>query len=218
MRNIYISTFLMCTDVDTHNVCTAVGNFVWNDVDGDGQQDFGEAGLAGVSITLKTCARTVVAAVVSGINGEYLFDDVIPGCYFLVFEVPSGMFPTVANVASDYTDSDIDQSGETSQFLLNPGVQTLSADAGFIGSPSGRNFDLFRLPSLYIYIYTDRERERNVHMFLFYYYFLIIMFSKSLSLSLCVCVCVCVCRRSLLLFFAHLICCSCGQLRVERYE
>jgi len=105
-------------------------------VNGNGQQEAGEPGLAGVSVTLKTCANVVVATTVSDINGWYMFYDLVPGCYVVAFGVPPGMFPTLANIGSDYTDSDIDQSGESGQYWLNPGVSTATADAGFTGLPS----------------------------------------------------------------------------------
>ena len=113
-----------------------ISDRVWNDVNGNGVQDAGEPGLAGVSVTLKACDSGVVfGTTVSDLNGMYEFD-APPGCYVVAFGVPPGMSATLANIGSDYTDSDIDQSGETGKYWLNSGVTTFSADAGFIGQPS----------------------------------------------------------------------------------
>jgi trimeric autotransporter adhesin len=49
-----------------------VGNRVWNDVDGDGIQDAGEAGIAGVEMELLD-GGTVIATVTTAADGSYYF-------------------------------------------------------------------------------------------------------------------------------------------------
>ncbi len=49
-----------------------IGNYVWDDVDGDGIQDPSEAGLAGVTVLLYE-GGTQVGSAITGANGEYYF-------------------------------------------------------------------------------------------------------------------------------------------------
>ncbi len=50
-----------------------IGNRIWNDADGDGVQDPGEAGIAGVTVHLYNAAGNVIATAVTDANGEYYF-------------------------------------------------------------------------------------------------------------------------------------------------
>jgi protocatechuate 3,4-dioxygenase beta subunit len=58
-------------------ICTAapieVGNRVWDDVDGDGVQDPGEAGLDGVTVELLAPGGAVIAPAVTANGGQYYF-------------------------------------------------------------------------------------------------------------------------------------------------
>ncbi|OWY24607.1 hypothetical protein C7N43_35235, partial [Sphingobacteriales bacterium UPWRP_1] len=57
-----------------------IGNFVWNDADGDGVQDPGEPGIAGVTVNLYTLAGTLVATTATNSSGEYYFNSSnVPG-------------------------------------------------------------------------------------------------------------------------------------------
>jgi hypothetical protein len=56
----------------------SIGNFVWHDVNGDGDQDSGEGGLVGVTVVLLSGAVEVArTATVAG--GLYSFDSLLPG-------------------------------------------------------------------------------------------------------------------------------------------
>ncbi|MEM9990268.1 MAG: SdrD B-like domain-containing protein [Bacteroidota bacterium] len=51
-----------------------IGNFVWNDADGDGIQDAGEMGIAGVDVQLfDPVTMMVVATATTDMNGNYIF-------------------------------------------------------------------------------------------------------------------------------------------------
>ena len=50
-----------------------LGNRVWRDRDGNGRQDPGESGFAGVTVGLYTGGGTLVASAVTDANGEYYF-------------------------------------------------------------------------------------------------------------------------------------------------
>lgn len=54
---------------------------VWYDNDGDGVQDGGEPGIAGVTVNLTDCADVFVPTDVTGAAGLYLFDGLVPATY-----------------------------------------------------------------------------------------------------------------------------------------
>jgi hypothetical protein len=57
---------------------------VFNDLDGDGIQEAGEGGLAGVTVALRNAAGVVVATVMTDASGNYIFPDVPAGNYTVV--------------------------------------------------------------------------------------------------------------------------------------
>ncbi|MFQ5524817.1 MAG: SdrD B-like domain-containing protein [Thermoanaerobaculia bacterium] len=65
----------------------ALGDYVWNDSNGDGIQDPGELGISGVTVRLFDAATGTevagVSPVVTGADGKYLFTDVPPGEYYV---------------------------------------------------------------------------------------------------------------------------------------
>ncbi len=59
----------------------AIGDYVWNDVNGDGVQDASESGIPGVTVNLLGRTGEVIATTTTGPDGEYLFDFVPAGDY-----------------------------------------------------------------------------------------------------------------------------------------
>ncbi|RYD36137.1 MAG: hypothetical protein EOP85_18480, partial [Verrucomicrobiaceae bacterium] len=131
---------------------SSIGNFVWNDTNANGQQDSGETGLSGVSVTLYRPGfgadgiagnpddSLAVAITSSDVNGAYGFSGLRPGTYEISFGTPSGYNRTFANVGDDVSDSDASIiNGTTGSIVLAPGSTDNSIDAGFYqaGSISG---------------------------------------------------------------------------------
>jgi protocatechuate 3,4-dioxygenase beta subunit len=111
---------------------TAIGDLVWEDLDADGVQDAGEPGIPGVTVELYDCQGNLVETAVTGANGEYLFDNLMPGCYEVEFTAPAGYtFSPQDQGADDAADSDADPtSGRTVQTTLESGETDLTWDAG----------------------------------------------------------------------------------------
>jgi hypothetical protein len=93
------------------------GDFVWDDLNGNGIQDPGEPGIDGVTITLYEDNGNGIAnpgndtpymTTVSANGGQYLFSDFPLGNYFIEFSnLPSGYNPTHTDAGSnDAIDSD----------------------------------------------------------------------------------------------------------------
>ncbi|RMD81937.1 MAG: hypothetical protein D6823_01725, partial [Chloroflexi bacterium] len=117
----------------------SVGNFVWEDRNGNGVQDSGEPGIDGVTVTLYRADGTTVATTTTAADGSYSFTGLVPGEYYLIFSnLPSGYVFTVADQGSDNTvDSDADPTtGRTANFTLTSGQTDTTWDAGLFGVAS----------------------------------------------------------------------------------
>ena len=106
-----------------------IGDRVWIDADGDGVQGAGEIGLGGVNVTLKDANGNVVVTKVTDGNGIYLFTDVKPGTYTVVFTAPADWTFTTKDAGADDADSDADASGSVS-VTVAAGADDRTIDAG----------------------------------------------------------------------------------------
>ncbi len=109
----------------------SIGNFVWNDLNGNGVQDSGEPGLAGVTATLYTSAGDYFAETTTNSAGQYEFSNVGPGNYFVVFTAPTNYaFSPKDQGGNDTLDSDANASGQTDTFSLALSQNRTDIDAG----------------------------------------------------------------------------------------
>ena len=113
-----------------------VGDRVWLDEDGDGIQDTGEPGVAGITVQLLDGSGnpTGLSTTTDG-GGHYSFT-VAAGTYRLEFAAPSGMAWTRADAGSDETlDSDVDPAtGRTGAFTVVAGQTDTSWDGGLVAT------------------------------------------------------------------------------------
>ena len=84
-------------DADFAIMGGSIGDRAWNDLDGDGVQDAGEPGLAGVTVRLLDDEGNAVASTVTDANGGYHFDGLAAGDYEVQFGSVSGSVFTVAD-------------------------------------------------------------------------------------------------------------------------
>ncbi len=129
-------------DAGAHVETATIGNFVWDDENEDGIQDGGESGIDNVTVTLSTCAGSMVASTTTNPSGAYSFSSVSPGSYKLTFSgLPANyVFSPKDQGADDALDSDADPSdGETDCFTANAGGtdNTVDAAAYFDGAIYG---------------------------------------------------------------------------------
>jgi uncharacterized repeat protein (TIGR01451 family) len=111
----------------------SLGDRVWFDNDGDGIQDGGEPGVAGVAVELLDSGMTVIDTTVTDGSGNYSFSGLTPGDYFVRFILPGGAVFSPQNVGGDDTiDSDADASGLTGPIVLAAGENNLTVDGGLI--------------------------------------------------------------------------------------
>ncbi|MBC7886102.1 MAG: DUF11 domain-containing protein [Saprospiraceae bacterium] len=111
-----------------------IGNFVWHDINGDGQQNNGEPGIPGVIVMLLDQNNIMIDQTTTSANGMYSFSSVSAGQYYLKFTAPIEFLPTFADKGNDNTDSDAggyNGPGTTALITVNPGQTNNSVDAGF---------------------------------------------------------------------------------------
>lgn len=135
--------------ISKYNIgCTAtIGDWVFNDANGNGIQEASETGIQGITVTLINTDDNSSKTTITNQNGNYEFPEVTPGSYKLTFpktDSSNGINYnlTPANQGLDqYKDSDPiptnDGSGDamTEIFLVSAGDQIDTIDAGYyIGS------------------------------------------------------------------------------------
>ncbi len=114
-----------------------IGDYVWEDKNGNGVQDGGEPGIPNVTVTLTGtdgAGNPVTLTTTTDGNGKYLFPDLVPGTYKLTFASPgAAYFPTAQDLGgNDATDSDINPGTlMTDNTDLVSGESDLTWDAGF---------------------------------------------------------------------------------------
>ncbi|MBK9462530.1 MAG: carboxypeptidase regulatory-like domain-containing protein [Sphingobacteriales bacterium] len=111
----------------------SLGNYVWLDMDGDGQQDGNEPGVSGVTVQLyNAVTNTLTGTTTTDASGAYLFTDLPAGSYYVVFTSPNGYLFTYNNQGNDATDSDANTNGQTGTITLAQGEDNLTVDAGLV--------------------------------------------------------------------------------------
>ena len=131
----------------TGNEVASIGDFVWEDNNGNGLQDPNESGVNGVTVNLfadfnndgqpdipdfASCTTTTSNNPTTGEPGYYSFD-VYEASYVVQFVAPSGFTFTPQAQGGDRTiDSDVNPStGLSNTIAINAGQNILDIDAGF---------------------------------------------------------------------------------------
>ncbi len=127
---------------------SALGGFVWEDLNADGIYQPGEgSAISGVTVNLYHSDGTLVGTTTTDANGQYLFQDLVPGDYYLTFQSPQGYSFSPANQGgNDNMDSDPAVNGRTETTTLLSGESDLTWWAG-----------LNRKSSLGDYVWNDAD-------------------------------------------------------------
>ncbi|MCD5380873.1 carboxypeptidase regulatory-like domain-containing protein, partial [Candidatus Gracilibacteria bacterium] len=110
----------------------SIGDTVWFDDNKDGIQDAGESGIEGVVVNLLDENGDVITTTTTDSNGNYLFDNLIPGEYSVEVVAPTGYVISPETNTTDTTlDSNIDIiTGQTETIILGSGEHIRDVDAG----------------------------------------------------------------------------------------
>jgi hypothetical protein len=86
-----------------------LGDFVFDDKNGNGIQEAGEPGVQGVTVNLTGTdggGNAVTKTILTDATGMYMFGDLVPGSYTVTFVLPSGKKFTPNDKGTDDKDSD----------------------------------------------------------------------------------------------------------------
>ncbi|MCO6457238.1 MAG: carboxypeptidase regulatory-like domain-containing protein, partial [Pirellulaceae bacterium] len=107
----------------------AIGNRVWLDENGNGIQDAGEDGIAGVTVELRDAGNNLLATTATGADGGYIFTDLVPNVAYTVTVLP----PAGLNLTFD-PEGAADSSATVTP---TPGQERLDIDFGYNWVPAG---------------------------------------------------------------------------------
>lgn len=117
---------------------TGVGNFVWADTNGNGQQDAGEPGIPGVFVGLYNSSTNALVGGAISDNVGYYFINTVPGNYYLKINLPAGYNLTTQNAggvpANLNSDADV-STFKTSNFALTA-TMDFDWDFGLVLKPN----------------------------------------------------------------------------------
>ncbi|MCF2906701.1 Ig-like domain-containing protein [Octadecabacter sp. CECT 8868] len=112
-----------------------LGDKVFIDANGNGQQDIGEAGLDGVDVTLFDADGVAIGNTVTTGGGMYIFEGLGAGDYSVGFEIEDTFVFTTADQGDDAFDSDANVlTGVTGSYTLGIGEENLTVDAGVVAA------------------------------------------------------------------------------------
>ena len=147
---------------DYYQPLACIGNLVWDDTNGDGQQDAGEPGLNGVDVTLiwggpdgnvatmgDNVTYTTSTATINSVDGKYQFCGLLPndgtgiGTYQVALNSPPSPYVTTAdNTGNDVDDSDGSQPGGPGTAVVSPPFTLSTPDysgGDILSEPTGEN-------------------------------------------------------------------------------
>ena len=107
----------------------SLGNYVWNDQDGNGVQDPGITGIADVNVTLFNSTGVKIATTITNRTGFYQFTNLTPGDYYVVFDPPTGFNFSPKDNGPDDRDNDANATGRTDPITLASGENNDTIDA-----------------------------------------------------------------------------------------
>lgn len=115
-------------------VLGSIGSFVWNDLNKNGIQNSGEAGIGGRTVTLSGPSGSKTATTDG--NGKYSFTNLAAGTYTVCVSAPSGYTVSPADLGGDENlDSDGKGTGNCASVTLVAGQTNNSMDFGFYCTP-----------------------------------------------------------------------------------
>jgi uncharacterized repeat protein (TIGR01451 family) len=120
-----------------------LGDFVWDDWNGDGIQDPGEPGISNVLVEVYSATTNLAGVTRTDSNGYWQAQGIGPGQFFAEFTLPTGYQFTVPYAGSNTAvDSNADPvTGRTELITIGGGQTNLTIDAGMHLAPGDLRLD-----------------------------------------------------------------------------
>jgi hypothetical protein len=110
----------------------SIGDFVWNDVNYNGIQDFGESGVEGILVELLNSNGEIIGNTLTNSSGNYLFDNLPAGRYSLKMIQPQNYLFTLPETGPDDKNSKADFNGFIAEEAFLSEGHYNNMDAGLI--------------------------------------------------------------------------------------
>ncbi|ADI75083.1 Cna B domain protein (plasmid) [Methanohalobium evestigatum Z-7303] len=108
----------------------SIGDYVWEDVNGDGVQNDGDTGIDNVTVNLYNCNGDFLETTKTNESGYYNFTGLAPGDYYINFIDSPGYEFTILGQGASYEDNNADLLGNTTCITLVSGENNDTIDAG----------------------------------------------------------------------------------------
>ncbi len=108
-----------------------IGDYVWEDTNGNGLQDSDEYGINGIKVTL-TYADGTIQVTTTDADGYYFFNNLVAGTYTVKFDTPDGFKPTIPNAGRTDRDSDVPANGGPVTVIISAAPGNTTIDAGYV--------------------------------------------------------------------------------------
>jgi hypothetical protein len=139
---IYVAANMRRTDIDAgiRLKRSSVGGRVWLDTNNDGIMNIGESGIDSIVVGIYNYQDVLIDSTATitknSKKGNYEFNNLVPGEYYIVFEIPEKYSATKAHKTNNiYIDSDVtgaNGNGSTDIFELQPGENNHTFYAGLV--------------------------------------------------------------------------------------
>ena len=96
----------------------SIGDYAFNDNNGNGIQDAGDTKLPGIKVTLTDKDGNIITSTVTDADGSYEFI-VSTGDYFVIFDKPTASTFSPTGAATSAIDSDVDVNGKSSMITID---------------------------------------------------------------------------------------------------
>ena len=133
----------------------SIGDYVWLDVNKDGTQAATELPVANIRVFLLDVNKNKIDTTNTDNNGEYLFDKLVSGTYYVSFDVPTGYNITKANVGDDTKDSDANASGLSHAITID----VTKALSDTLRTNPNIDLGLIAIGSLGNYVWYDLDKD-----------------------------------------------------------
>ncbi len=128
----------MTWDMGIYSSKVAIGDFVWYDLNKNGQQDADEAGVPDIDVKLLKDCTTEVNSTKTDENGKYIFESLTAGTYCVEFgALEDGFVISPKDSGDNETDSDVNATTKrTAPVTLAEGTRDLTWDMGIYAPAS----------------------------------------------------------------------------------